>query len=205
MLRNETCDFLPTSSPEIHHMNRSDQIARELDQGDAHSAHTVIPLIYEQLRSLAARKLADEPPGHTLNATALVHEAFLRVVGDRDEKKWNGKGQFYVAAAEAMRRILIDKARRRRAAKHGGHLQLEPLDSIVVPAEKKTDELFAIHEALDRLAVDHPRKAELIKLRYFVGLTIEEAAAILEITKATADRDWAFARAWLHHEISKNK
>ncbi|MFT5466387.1 MAG: RNA polymerase sigma factor (TIGR02999 family) [Verrucomicrobiales bacterium] len=186
-------------------MSQSEQIAKELEHDDPRSAHTVLPLIYEQLRSLAARKLAAEPPGQTLNATALVHEAFLRVVGDRDEQKWGGKGHFYVAAAEAMRRILIDKARRRRAIKHGGDLKREPLDSVIVPAEKKTDELFAIHEALDQLAEEHPRKAQLVKMRYFVGLTIEEAGAILEISKATADRDWAFARAWLHREISKKE
>jgi len=185
-------------------MIESEQIARELEQEDPRSAHAVLPLIYEQLRGLAARKLSVEPPSQTLNATALVHEAFLRVRGDRDEKKWGGKGQFYVAAAEAMRRILIDKARRRRAIKHGGELQREPLDSVIVPAEKKTDELFSVHEALDQLAAGHPRKAELVKLRYFVGLTIEEAAAVLDISKATADRDWAYARAWLHREISKN-
>lgn len=185
-------------------MNENEAIARELSQAGPHSANSVLPLIYAQLRALAARKLASEPAGATLNATDLVHEAYLRVVGENDEKKWDGRGHFYAAAAQAMRRILIDKARRRKRIRHGGHLQREVFDSVNIPADRKSDELLAVDEWLDELEKEHPRQAEVVKLRYFVGLTSEEAAAVLDISRATAERDWSYARAWLRVHIEES-
>lgn len=169
------------------------------------SARGLLPQIYQDLHALALSKLQSEPPGATLSPTVLVHDAWLRLVETGAERQWNGRQHFYRAAAEAMRCILIDKARRRKAIRHGGGWQRTELEGIEIPNERHADELFAVHEALTTLAAHHSRKAELVKLRYFVGLTIEQAAAVLDISKATAERDWLFARAWLHREISKNK
>jgi len=183
-------------------MNDDEAIAAELSKGSKFSAAKIAPLVYSQLRALASKKLRNEAPSATLSATELVHEAYLRVAGDR-QSKWDGGGHFYAAAAEAMRRILIDKARRRKAAKHGGGLRREALDSLVIPCEAKVDvdEVLAVHESLDALAEEFPRKAELVKLRYFVGLSNREAAKILKVSVATAERDWAFSRAWLKLHI----
>ena len=177
-----------------------EKIATEIEQGGAKSAEAIIPLIYSQLRSLAKRRLSLEPAGATLSGTALVHEAYLRVAGDR-VGQWDGSGHFYAAVAEAMRRILIDKARRRKAVKHGGDLKREVFDSVVVQGEAPSDEIMAVHESLDALEVEFPRKAQLVKLRYFVGMSTDEAAAVLGISVATAERDWAFAKAWLRVHI----
>ena len=152
---------------------------------------------------MAHQKLANEAAAATLSPTALVHDAYLRIVNYQDAKRWDGRGHFYAAAAEAMRRILIDRARRRQAVKHGGELKREVFDSVMIPADRKSDELLAVHESLDELAKEHPRQAELVKLRYFVGLKMEEAASVLEISKATAERDWTYAKAWLKVKVSE--
>ncbi len=185
-------------------MDEDEAIAENLARGDCGSSEAILPLVYEQLRGLAARKMACEPAGATLSGTALVHEAYLRVAGGRVDGQWEGCGHFYAAAAEAMRRILIDRARRRKAAKHGGAWQRAAFDSVVISGEAESDEILAVHESLDALAAEFPRKAELVKLRYFVGLTIDEAASILGISAATAERDWSFAKAWLKVHLEEN-
>jgi RNA polymerase sigma factor (TIGR02999 family) len=167
----------------------------------------MIPSVYDNLRQLAAKKLANEAPGQTLSATALVHEAYL-VLAKSDDPQWNHRGHFYVAAAEAMRRILIGRARRRKAAKRGGGVKPQPLaeDSINAPAAPVEEEEFiALDDALKKLAVEHERKVRVVNLRYFAGLSIEETAEVLDISPATAKRDWVFARAWLQRELSKGE
>jgi RNA polymerase sigma factor (TIGR02999 family) len=159
----------------------------------------LLPLVYEELRRLAAWRLAQEQPGQTLQATALVHEAWLKLAGGEGERRWNDRTHFFAAAAEAMRRILVDNARRKRCARHGGELERVDLAAIQVAAPvPDEDEVLAVHEALDELAALDPRKAELVKLRFFVGLNFAEAAEVLGISEVTAKRDWAFARAWLY-------
>jgi RNA polymerase sigma factor (TIGR02999 family) len=163
-------------------------------------------LLYQNLRRLAASLLAQERPGQTLQATALVHEAWLRVQGDAGQR-WESRRHFFAAAAEAMRRILIDNARRKQAVRHGGGLhrtEFEPED-LPIAGGAPDEELLAVHEALDALAAHDPRKAEMVKLYYFGGLTLEETAAVLDISERTAKRDWAYARAWLHREITRRK
>jgi RNA polymerase sigma factor (TIGR02999 family) len=159
-------------------------------------AAELLPLVYEELRKLAAAKLARENPGQTLQATALVHEAYLRLAGDQ---RFDGRGHFFAAAAEAMRRILVDAARRKKAAKHGGDRGREGLDGVAAPIPD--DELLAVDEALDRFVVEHPEKAEVVKLRYFVGLTIDQAAEVLGVAPATVKRRWDYAKAWLAKEV----
>lgn len=183
--------------------NSSDGTPPAIPVGKLRSSE-VIDSIYEDLRRLAANKMANEPPGHTLSATALVHEAYMRVANDGSKSVlWENKGHFYVAAAEAMRRILIDRARRKRAIRHGGELERDVFDSVIAPAApEKSDELLALDDALKKLAAHDERKAKLVELRYFVGLTSEQAAEVLGISKPTADRDWTYARAWLFREIS---
>ena len=170
--------------------------------GDPKAADQLLPLVYEELRKLAAAKMTFENPGQTLQATALVHEAWLRLAGD-DHRKWNDRTHFFAAAAEAMRRILVDNARRKRTQRHGGGLPPVELTDIAVETEHKDDQLLEVSEALDKLAAIEPQKAELVKLRYFVGMTIEEAAQVLGISERTAKRQWAYARAWLGQEIRK--
>jgi RNA polymerase sigma factor (TIGR02999 family) len=179
-------------------------LLHRVDQGDKQAADELLPLVYDELRRLAAHKMAGEAPGQTLQPTALVHEAWLRLGGD-DQPTWQNRAHFFAAAAEAMRRILIDRARRRQAIRHGGGLERMNVDDLDLATSCATadDQLLAVHEALDRLAAEHPRKAELVKLRYFVGLTIEEAAETLGVAAPTAKRDWAFARAWLYREIRR--
>jgi RNA polymerase sigma factor (TIGR02999 family) len=173
--------------------------------GDPTAAREILPLVYEELRKLAAARLAREPAGQTLQATALVHEAWLRLGGGEDESHWQNRGHFFAAAAEAMRRIMVESARRKRTIRRGGGLARVDVDEIEIAAEQSGDELLAVHEALDLLAQHDTRKAELVKLRYFAGLTIEQAAEVLRITVPTANRDWAYARAWLFSEISRNR
>jgi RNA polymerase sigma factor (TIGR02999 family) len=170
------------------------------ERGDRQAAAELLPLVYDELRRLAAARLARESPGQSLNATALVHEAYLRLIGDQ---KFDGRGHFFAAAAEAIRRILVEQARRRQAAKRGGQGQRADLDPDRLAAPAPDDELLALHEALDRLAEHHPEKAELIKLRYFAGLTADQAAEALGISPSTADRHWNYARAWLRRAMSR--
>src|SRR5262249_54546430 len=165
----------------------------------------LLPLVYDELRKLAAAKLAQEKPGQTLQATALVHEAYLRLVGRSDEQKWDNRGHFFSAAAEAMRRILVENARRKSTQKHGGKLVRRTLADLPQFAPELGDDLLALDEALEKLAKEEPVKAELVKLRHFAGLTVDEAAEALNISPATADRYWAYARAWLHAEISRGE
>jgi RNA polymerase sigma factor (TIGR02999 family) len=177
------------------------RILSAIEQGDAHAAAELLPLVYDELRRLAAAKLAQEKPGQTLQTTALVHEAYLRLVDVAKEPHWNSRGHFFAAAAEAMRRILVDNARRKRRAKHGGDRRRVDLDEALSLAEPRED-LLALDEALAKLAAEQPAKAELVKLRYFAGLSLEEAAACLGISPATAKRRWAVARAWLFAALS---
>ena len=178
------------------------RILGAIEKGDPVAADELLPLVYHELRKLAAHKMANETPGQTLQPTALVHEAYLRLVGNED-KKWAGRAHFFAAAAEAMRRILIDNARRKRAQRHGGGQQRVDVEEVEIASDTEEDQLLAINEALDRLAVRDKVKAELVKLRYFVGMTIEEAAQILGVSEPTAKRHWTYARAWLYHEIQK--
>jgi RNA polymerase sigma factor (TIGR02999 family) len=172
-----------------------------IEQGDPHAAGQLWALVYDELRRLAASKLAHEAPGQTLQATALVHEAYLRLVDD-PTRRWAGTGHFFAAAANAMQRILIDNARRKRAAKRGGHFQRHDLDPDQIPVSASASgDLLALDEALNRLAAAEPQVAELVKLRYFAGLSIPEAAATLGVSSRTADAWWAYARAWLLAEL----
>jgi RNA polymerase sigma factor (TIGR02999 family) len=176
------------------------RILSAMDQGDPKAADELLPLVYEELRKLAAARMAQENPGHTLQPTALVHEAWLRLVGD-DNVRWDGRAHFFGAAAEAMRRILIDRARRRNARRHGGDQRRMDLEGMEIAAPDDDDQLLAVNEALEKFAAQDKLKAELVKLRYFAGLTIEEAAQVLRISEPTAKRYWTFAKAWLHREI----
>ncbi len=178
------------------------RILNAIEQGDAKAADELLPLVYEQLRLLAAQKLSRELPGQTLQATALVHEAYLRLVG-AEAQSWKSRGHFFAAAAEAMRRILVENARRKKSAKcGGGHLRID-LDSVAAAAEEKSDELIALDEALTKLTAQDSMKANLVKLRFFTGLSIDQAAEVLGISRATAIRHWSFARAWLFDQIKK--
>jgi RNA polymerase sigma factor (TIGR02999 family) len=165
-------------------------------------ASELLPLVYTELRRLAVHKMAGENPGHTLQPTALVHEAWMRLVGSGNPQ-FDNRGHFFAAAAEAMRRILIDNARRKKAVRHGGSQERVNMSELELAAPGDDDELLAVHDALDKLAAEDPRKAELVKLRYFVGLTLEESAQVLGISETMAKRYWAFARAWLFQEISR--
>ena len=176
------------------------RILTAIEQGDHQAADKLLPLVYEELRKLAASRMANEAAGQTLQPTALVHEAWLRLVG-KENTKFANRAHFFAAAAEAMRRILIDNARRKKALRHGGGQQRLDIQEVEIAATTNDDELLAIDEALEKFFKHDPQKAELVKLRYFAGLTIEEAAAALGISRATAKRHWIFARAWLFQEI----
>jgi RNA polymerase sigma factor (TIGR02999 family) len=179
------------------------RILTAIEQGDAKEADKLLPLVYEELRHLAARKMSRESPGQTLQATALVHEAYIRLVGS-EAQNWNGRTHFFAAAAEAMRRILIDNARRRRRLKRGGDRERLDLEYADIVIETPSEDVVVLDEALDKLALEDTKKADLVKLRYFAGLTIQEAAKMLGISTATADRHWFYARAWLFDEIGKS-
>jgi RNA polymerase sigma factor (TIGR02999 family) len=169
--------------------------------GDPKAAAELLPLVYDELRKLAAARLAAEKPGQTLDATALVHEAYVRLVGGGQARDWNGRGHFFGAAAEAMRRILVDSARRKRSLKGGGGMARQPLDAVDLVAPEWPEDLVALDEALTRLAAADKVAAELVHLRFFAGLPIPDAAHILGISPRTADRLWAYARAWLHQAV----
>src|SRR5262245_3563061 len=173
------------------------RILNAAEKGDPSAAAQLLPLVYEELRKLAAHKMSSEPAGQTLQPTALVHEAWLRLTANQDVR-WNGRAHFFGAAAEAMRRILIDSARRKRALRHGGGHERVELQQADIAEPARPEELLLISDALDRLAAEDPKKAELVKLRYFIGLSFEETAEILAISVPTAKRWWAYARAWLY-------
>jgi RNA polymerase sigma factor (TIGR02999 family) len=178
------------------------QILHAIAEGDPSAASQLLPLVYEELRKLAAHKLEHETPGQTLQPTALVHEAYLRLVGNEHGAHWDNRGHFFAAAAEAMRRILVDNARRKHSQKHGGGLARQELDPDQITAPEVREDLLALDEALTKLAVANPQAAQLVQLRYFAGLSIPEAAQTLGISPRSADRLWAYARAWLHQEIA---
>jgi RNA polymerase sigma factor (TIGR02999 family) len=184
-------------------MNDVTRILCAVEQGDAQAAEQLLPLVYDELRKLAAQRLAQEKPGQTLQATALVHEAYLRLVDAEKVSRWDSRGHFFAAAAEAMRRILVENARRKRTEKRGGHSARHDLESLAPAAEPPSDaaELLSLDDALTRFAAVDPAKAELVKLRYFAGLSLEDCAAVLGTSPATAKRHWAFARAWLFRVI----
>jgi RNA polymerase sigma factor (TIGR02999 family) len=185
-------------------MNEVTRILDAIGQGDAGAAAQLLPLVYDELRRLAAQRMAQEKPGQTLQPTALVHEAYLRLVCTGEERHWDNRGHFFVAAAEALRRILVENARRKRSLKRGGDRQRLDLN-LEQPVEvERTAPLLALDEALDRLEARDADKAQLVKLRYFAGMTIEQAAETLGISVTTANRWWSFARAWLHEEIRRD-
>src|SRR6266568_1344859 len=177
-------------------------ILSAIEQGDPHAAEQLLPLVYDELRRLAAHKLAQEKPGQTLEATALVHEAYLRLVDGEKVKRWNSRGHFFAAAAEAMRHILVDNARRKRRTKHGGGRQRINLDKSLPSHPTNSEQVLALDEALRRLAGQDPEAAAIVKLRYFAGLSVEEAAQAVRMSRANAYRHWNFARAWLMEELS---
>lgn len=181
------------------------RILSSIQQGDPSAADQLLPLVYKELRTLAASKLAQEKPGHTLQATALVHEAYLRLVDVNNVPHWDGRAHFFAAAAEAMRRILVEKARRKQRHRHGGSLQKQPLDEVEPAIKAPVDavDMLALNEALDRFEIASPRKAQLVKLRYFAGFTLPEVAEILGISQSTAEADWTYAKTWLKREMEK--
>lgn len=182
-------------------MSEVTRILTAIEEGDVRAADELLPLVYQELRRLAAQRMKQEKPGQTLQATALVHEAYIRLVGT-ESQDWNSRGHFFSAVAEAMRRILIENARRKKRLRHGGDRQRLNLDEVDLAIEGPSDELIELDEALAKLAIEDPVKSELVKLRYFAGLTVEQAAEILKISRATADRYWSYARAWLFAEIN---
>jgi len=185
------------------------RILNQIEQGDDSATEKLLPLVYEQLRVLARNRLAKEKPGQSVNATMLVHEAYLRLVNNDqtnggEPQQWNGRGHFFGAAAEAMRRILVERARSRNSQKHGGHLQRVEMDVAAATNQEPGEDLLTLDEALTRLEQKWPDRAKLVKLRYFAGLTIPEASEALGISTATAERYWRFARAWLHSQLDSS-
>ncbi len=177
------------------------RLCAAIEQGQPRASEQLLPLVYDELRRLARARLASEPSGQTLQATALVHEAYLRLVGSDQGVAWDGRGHFFAAAAEAMRRILVERARRKRRLRHGGGLGRIDLDRVASVDDDTADDLLALHEALDQLTAEEPVVAEVVKLRYFAGLTTEQAAVALGISLRTANRHWSFARAWLYQRL----
>ena len=182
-------------------MNDVTRVLSAIEQGDPKAAGELLPLVYGELRRLAKQRLAQEKPGQTLQATALVHEAYLRLVDGETIQRWESRGHFFAAAAEAMRRILVDNARRKRAEKHGGRSVRQELDDIDIPAPTPSEDLLALDEALEKLEASDPAKAQLVKLRYFAGLSEEDAARALGVSRATVQRHWRYAKAWLLDEL----
>jgi RNA polymerase sigma factor (TIGR02999 family) len=183
-------------------MSQVTQLLEAIGRGEPQRARELLPIVYEELRRLAEARLVREPAGQTLQATALVHEAYLRLVGEGDGPAWENRGHFFAAAAEAMRRILVERARHKRRLRHGGGLGRVDLDQVAQFGDEAAGDLLALHEALDQLAAEEPVVAEVVKLRYFAGLTAEQAASALNISLRTANRHWAFARAWLYRRLN---
>jgi RNA polymerase sigma factor (TIGR02999 family) len=186
----------------MNHMSEVTQILNAIGQGDLKASAELLPLVYQELRKLATQKLGHERPGQTLQATALVHEAYVRLVASEESQSWNTRGHFFAAAAEAMRRILVENARRKQRVRHGGQLQRVDLESQLLVSCESGENLLALDEALQRLSVDEPEAAEVVKLRYFAGLTIEETALALNLSVRTVNRHWAYARAWLYQQLN---
>ena len=182
-------------------MNEVTRILSAIEQGDPRAAEKLLPLIYDELRRLAAQRMAQESPGNTLQATALVHEAYLRLVEGSPTQQWNSRGHFFAAAAEAMRRILIERARHKQSLKAGGDLRRQDVNDIEPAIAGPDFDILALNEALEKLEVEDHRRAELVKLRFFAGLTIDQAAQALGISTGTAENDWAYARCWLRVEM----
>lgn len=192
----------PRLPPDPNRQSDVTQIIDAIERGDAHASEQLLPVVYQELRRLAASMLAQELPGQTLQATALVHEAYVRLVHADAAQKWKHRGHFFAAAAEAMRRILVEKARRKQRVKHGGEHDRVELDDEHLVCSVPSDQIIAIDEALQRFAQEEPEKAQLVKLRFFAGLSLEEAAEALGISRATASRQWTYARAWLFNALS---
>ena len=188
----------------INPMTDVTQILSQIEDGDPSAASKLLPIVYDELRLLAAQRLSKEKPGQTLQATALVHEAYLRLVGTNQSDHWSDRGHFFGAAAEAMRRILVDNARRKNSIRHGGEMNRDDVELEQLPTKLGSLEIEALDEALNKLAVEHPEKAQLVELRYFCGLQVDQAAKIMEISRATAHRHWTFAKAWLHAHMRKS-
>jgi len=201
---NRTLRFFPRAgSANAFGVSELTVILQRIDQGDPQAANELLPLVYDELRKLAAQKMARENPGQTLQATALVHEAWLRLGGD-DQPEWKNRAHFFAAAAEAMRRILIDNARRKQYRRHGGGAERVNIDNLDLAANMDDEQLLGLNEALDQLAKHYAQKAELVKLRFFAGLTIEEAARVLGVSAPTAKRHWAYSRAWLFRKMNSD-
>jgi RNA polymerase sigma factor (TIGR02999 family) len=184
-------------------MSEVTRILSAIEQGDPHAAEQLLPLVYDELRQLAAARLSREKPGQTLQATALVHEVYLRLLTSAEgsstaQQHWSGRAHFFAAAAEAMRRILVDQARRKLSLRHGGDCQRHAIEDQEIAAPEPSDDLLAVHEALERFQIVDPVAAQIVKLRYFAGMTIPQAADALGMSTSTVDRSWAYARAWLH-------
>jgi RNA polymerase sigma factor (TIGR02999 family) len=177
------------------------QILSRIESGDVTASEQLLPLVYEELRKLAAARISNEKPGQTLQATALVHEAYLRLVDGNKAQHWNSRGHFFAAAAEAMRRLLVEQARRKKRPRHGGNRQRIDLDSQLAIADEADHQLLAINDALELLAAEEPEAAAVVKLRYFAGLTVAETAAAMNISVRTANRHWTYARAWLYQQL----
>ena len=182
-------------------MNEVTRILNAIEQGDSHASDELLPLVYDALRRLAAEKMAQESPGQTLQATALVHEVYLRLVDTEKAQKWDSRGHFFAAAAEAMRRILVEQARRRSRIKRGGDRERVDFDQVELSSGAPPDQLLLINDELDRLTAEEPVAGQLVKLRYFAGLSVEEAADSLGIARSTAYEHWSYARAWLHSAV----
>lgn len=179
------------------------QILSAIEQGDPSAAEQLLPLVYDELRKLASAKMAQEKQGQTLQVTGLVHEAYIRLVDAKGSRRWDSRGHFFTAAAEAMRRILVESARRKRRLKRGGHLRRHALEGAAVVARQPDSEVLELDAALTKLEAKHGRKAQVVKLRYFAGMTVEETAAALGVSTSTVDRDWTYARAWLFREMTQ--
>jgi RNA polymerase sigma factor (TIGR02999 family) len=195
---------LQSSSVRVPPMNEVTRVLSAIEGGDPHAAEQLLPLVYDELRKLAAQKMTQEAPGQTLQATALVHEAYLRLVDVEKAQHWNSRGHFFAAAAEAMRRILVDQARKKKSRKRGGGLERLPLEEVDISAPQPAVDLLAVNDALEKFERLDKSAADLVKLRYYAGLTLPQAAEALGISSSTADRQWAYARAWLHAELREN-